>query len=164
MHACYGDAAKKILRLYPGKSGEKLTAAISRFVTDAWFVHPSRQLLDGMAQVSSPAYQYQFSRSHPTKPDLGAPHAIDVRYVFNTLDESFDSDADNTLANHVTDYWVQFAKAGNPNTENLPPWPEYKLKQAAYLDFDLDIKVGNHLNQQAFEQLEAANLKLSGVE
>ena len=39
--------AKKVLAVYPGETKQELKAAGSEFVTDAWFVQPARQLLDG---------------------------------------------------------------------------------------------------------------------
>jgi para-nitrobenzyl esterase len=35
-------------------------------------------------------------------------------------------------------YWVNFAKTGNPNGENLPYWPEFTLKKEMILDVQPD--------------------------
>jgi para-nitrobenzyl esterase len=109
-----------------------------------------------MTQLPSPAYQYQFSRGNPEAPALGAAHAIELRYVFNTLEnkeEDFDS---QTLADTVTDYWVQFAKTGNPNKKGLPQWPAFTSKNKAYIDLDVEITTGVDLKKDACDAIDAA--------
>lgn len=152
----YGKEGAVVLKQYPGESKQELKNAGSGFVTDSWFVQPARQLLNGMTQLSSPAYQYQFSRGNPEAPALGAAHAIELRYVFNTLEnkeEDFDS---QTLADTVTDYWVQFAKTGNPNKKGLPQWPAFTSKNKAYIDLDVEITTGVDLKKDACDAIDAA--------
>lgn len=161
LHAFYGAGAKTILNHYPGKRGKALQQAVGRFVTDAWFVHPARQLLDGMTRIPSPAFQYRFSRDHPAGPDSGSPHGAEVRYVFNTLEADLSSDPDKALAGRVADYWVHFAKSGNPNGEGLPVWPPYTKENPKYLDLNLDITAGVRLKQQAYDLLDSAGPEIS---
>lgn len=156
----YGSDAKQVLALYPGETKQELKAAGSEYVTDAWFVQPARQLLDGMAQFSSPVFQYQFSRGYPNNPKLGAPHAVELRYVFNTLKNSEEHPESQLLADQVTDYWVQFAKTGDPNREGLPEWPLYTTKNKAYLDLDIEVTSGVDLKKEASDALDRATEKL----
>ena len=156
LESFYGPQAKQVLSLYPGTTKQELRAAGSEFVTDAWFVQPARQLLDGMAQLSSPVFQYQFSRGYPDRPQLGAPHAIELRYVFNTLKDPKEKPESQALADQVTDYWVQFAEAGDPNREGLPEWPLYTAENRAYLDLDVAITTGKDLKAEACDVLDEA--------
>ena len=160
----YGPNAKKVLKIYPGETKQELKAAGSEFVTDAWFVQPARQLLDGMTQLSSSVFQYQFSRGYPNNPKLGAPHAIELRYVFNTLKNPDENPESQVLADQVTDYWIQFAKTGDPNRDGLPEWPSYSMKNRAYLDLDVQVTTGVDLKKEASDALDQATKALYSVQ
>ena len=147
-----------MLALYPAETKQELKAAGSEFVTDAWYVQPARKLLDGMAPLSSPVYQYQFSRGYPNNPKLGAPHAIELRYVFNTIKEPESNPDSQRLSDQVTDYWAQFSKTGNPNLKGLPNWPEYTAKEKIYLDLDVEITTGADLKKEASDVLDKATV------
>ena len=134
------------------------------FVTDSWFVQPARKLLNGMTQLSSPVFQYQFSRENREFPRLGASHAIDLRYVFNTLEDKEKRPEDQALANSVTDNWVQFARTGDPNKKGLPQWPNYTDKHRAYLDINHEISTGVDLKQEACDVLDAATTNFYSLE
>jgi para-nitrobenzyl esterase len=133
-----------------------LKAAGSVYVTDSWFVQPARQLLNGMTQLSSTVFQYQFSRGYANNPGLGAPHAVELRYVFNTLKNPEERPGEKKLSDTVTDYWVQFASSGNPNKKGLPDWPRYTKKNRAYLDLNDEITTGLDLKKEACDVLDAA--------
>ena len=76
-----------------------------------------------MANTSANSFMYVFTRNI-RDPNERAPHAMELRYVFNTLPESA-SQVDKDVADVISDYWVQFATTGNPNREGLPYWPAY---------------------------------------
>ncbi|MEN9021329.1 MAG: carboxylesterase/lipase family protein [Verrucomicrobiales bacterium] len=153
----YGDNADKVAALYPGDTPKALQIAGARFVTDSWFVQPARQLLEGMSKISSTAYQYQFSRPSHKYPKLGSPHAIELTYVFNTLSNSDQRPADQKFANQITDYWVQFARTGNPNHKDAPQWPVYDLEQRHYLNLGEDYEVRTRLKERECDVIDAAS-------
>ena len=58
--------------------------------------------------------------------ELGAYHGTEIPYVFDMHDDWLPSeDVDHDLTAAVMDYWVQFARVGNPNLPNHPQWPVY---------------------------------------
>ena len=136
----YGEDAGKVAALYPGESKREVQAAASRFVTDAWFVQPARKMLQGMKGVSAPAFQYHFTRASRRYPALGSPHAIELRYVFNTLNPGTAEKEDLELAGKMMKYWIQFSKTGDPNVEGLPAWPEYDGKKPSFLELGAEIR------------------------
>ncbi|MDA0349067.1 MAG: carboxylesterase family protein [Verrucomicrobia bacterium] len=152
----YGKAGVKILKQYPGETKQEIKDAGSTFITDSWFVQPAREMLNGMTKLSSPAYQYQFSKGNSMNPEIGAPHAIELRYVFNTLENKEEDPDGQTLADAVTDYWVQFATTGNPNKKGLPEWPAYTSKNKAYIDLNTEITIGVDLKKEACDTIDAA--------
>lgn len=153
----YGDAAEELARSFPGAEGNKLRWAGSRFVTDAWFVHPSRRLLQGMANVSSPAYQYEFTRASRQFPKLGAMHAGELAYVFNNIKETDDRPNDKALADRMTDYWVRFARTGDPNGDGAPRWPKYTTESREYIKLGHEITVDSGLRDEACDALDKAS-------
>ena len=59
-------------------------------------------------------------------------HAVFIGYLFGTYNMSEESaaffgegEAADTLAGHVMDTWINFARTGNPQTEALADWVPY---------------------------------------
>ncbi len=152
----FGQASDSVMALYPGESPAEVSQAGIQFITDFWFTHPSRQMLNGMLTSSSRIYQYEFAKVSSRNPSLGALHAIDLRYVFNTLDNAEEFPENQKLADRVMKYWVRFACFGNPNGMGLPRWPEYKAGNKSYIILDDSISVGTELRKEALDTLDEA--------
>ena len=73
-----------------------------------------------------PAYFYFFDRKLPGD-GAGAFHSCELWYEFETLGRCWRpwEDCDRELARVMSNYWANFAKAGNPNGEGLPHWEPY---------------------------------------
>ncbi|NCF94082.1 MAG: carboxylesterase family protein [Verrucomicrobiaceae bacterium] len=78
-------------------------------------------------------------------------------YVFNTLSNSDQRPADQKFANQITDYWVQFARTGNPNHKDAPQWPVYDLEQRHYLNLGEDYEVRTRLKERECDVIDAAS-------
>lgn len=86
----------------------------------------------------SPTYLYYMKRKTPWPeyPDYGAFHSSEIPYVFHNLhliDRPWEA-LDYTLADAMSDYWVNFIKTGNPNGKGLLEWP---ATGEAIMQFDL---------------------------
>jgi para-nitrobenzyl esterase len=118
--ATLGDMA---LAQYPASAYPTPRAAYVRLTTDARFVCPSREIAaiaDG--GQSEPVFRYFFSyRATP----LGAPHGIEIPFVFGTFDAIpyTPSAADLALSSAIQAYWTRFARNGDP--AGAPSWPAY---------------------------------------
>ena len=151
----YGDRAGEVAKLYPSSNADELKVQQDRFMTDTWFLRGTRRMLLGMDKVSSPAFQYFFTRVNPENPAWGAHHAAELGYVFNTLrGENYD-ETDDRLAALMIDYWVQFARTGDPNGGGRPAWPEFDGDKQAYLELGDEVKTGAALEREINDRLEA---------
>jgi carboxylesterase type B len=62
-----------------------------------------------------------------------------------TLDQEADlarvTGADRDVSRLMTDYWVRFAKTGDPNGEGLPEWPAWDPEGARVLEIGDEVLV-----------------------
>ncbi|MDG2221177.1 MAG: carboxylesterase family protein [Rubripirellula sp.] len=150
----YGDHGNRLAKMYRGETPSAIKTAGCRYITNAWFVQPSRQLLRGMSKVSSPAFQYQFAVANRKNPALGSPHAIELKYVFGTLADDA-SARDKSVSNRMIRYWSQFAKTGDPNAEGLPAWPAFGGTES-FLRIAETCESDRALAKEACDALDAA--------
>ncbi len=153
MQAGYGEHAEAILKLYPATDQMSLVRAKNQLITDTWFAQGTRNMLAGMANVSSPAWHYHFSR-RSSNPMMGSHHALEIGYAFNNL--GADAKApDKTLAAAMTRYWVQFARSGDPNVDGLPAWPAFDPATDRHLELGIEIRAGTGYRKDAVDALNA---------
>jgi para-nitrobenzyl esterase len=131
-YAAYGALADQAVTLYSGahaadpSDGDVRTA----FDTDILFRCGASLTAQWHAR-KAPTWRYEFS--HGYEP-LGAVHIWDMLYVFGWLQPPADQPRDARLVDRVQQYWVAFARSGNPNAPGLPTW--HKIgPDGAYLDF-----------------------------
>ncbi len=90
--------------------------------------------------AGKPVYAYQFARPLPdTDPAThalkGAFHSSELWYTFKSLDRSDRpfTEADWTLAEHMSNCWTNFVKTGNPGEG----WKAYTRENPDYMIFQL---------------------------
>ena len=98
------------------------------------------------AQGQAPVYMYLFAwRSPALGGKLGAPHTVEIPFVFDNTDIPKVMTAGGldvkALAARTSEAWIQFARSGNPNHEGLPNWPAYTTGERATMVFDNACKV-----------------------
>ncbi|MCY3567109.1 MAG: carboxylesterase family protein, partial [Chloroflexi bacterium] len=69
---------------------------------------------------------------------------IDIPFVWGTGDQMRDFIGDDPqtdqLSGFVMDSWISFARHGNPSTQALPGWPEYRSDQRYTMVLGPDVK------------------------
>lgn len=127
----YGASAEKVLQYYPATNDSIAAISQDNLNRDAFFgvqgfAWANAQLQKGKSNV----YVYNFNRKLPAytaASNFGAFHTGEVPYVFNNLKTVHRpwQDIDMQLADQMSNYWVNFAKTGNPNGSKLTQWPTY---------------------------------------
>jgi para-nitrobenzyl esterase len=84
-------------------------------------------------------YQFAWRAATPGKPQ-GAVHALELPFVFGTLDRSEvgaiagRTAAARALSGKMQDAWLAFARSGRPVSPGLPEWPPYAPPRRATLE------------------------------
>lgn len=84
-----------------------------------------------------PSYVYYFSRRLPGD-NSGAFHSSELWYMFGTLDRCWRpfTDYDKKLSQTMLDYWCNFIKTGNPNSDKLQHWHQWTKDNPYVIIFD----------------------------
>lgn len=116
---------------YPQATPGELLANVQ---TDWWVRIPALRLAEAHAAAASGTYMYEFAWPSP---GLGAVHAVEVPFVFDTLGpdvplfgDLLGEHAPQSLADLMHAAWVSFATTGDPG------WPKYDLDRRATMRFD----------------------------
>ena len=143
----YGDMANEFDAVYPVKSEADIADAMLGAARDTTFTWHMREWARLNTAAGAKSYVYQFTHTDPipTK-GLGAYHTAEIEYVFNNLWRDWPyTDIDRSVADTMSNYWVNFAATGDPNGSGLTKWPAYDMKAEAYMDLGDTPTVRNHL-------------------
>jgi para-nitrobenzyl esterase len=134
--ALLGDAFPDLLAGYIAMTGKPPADAAVDLAADAGFVLPSYALADRHAALQPLTFAYSFGQ---VPVDLrataaGTDHGGEIEYVFGTRPVEHRWDAgDAAVSKLMGDYWVRFARTGNPNGPGAPHWPAVTTGPTAYL-------------------------------
>jgi para-nitrobenzyl esterase len=113
-----------------------------KFLSDLIFREPARFLAATHARHGHASFLYRFDVLSTSMRGMlqGAPHASELAYIFGTLDKQrWKADAADTARSaEIAGYWVEFAKAGDPNGAGNRAWPAYSAGNDTILDFTND--------------------------
>ena len=155
-----GDATDRVVatyrRLYPdAKPAERLISTLtdSNFRIRSWILAERKA-----AQSGAPVWLYSFDWETPVfGGKLKAYHALDVPFVFDTIDVVGATDRGpvaHDLARRMSATWAAFARSGKPDNPSIPHWPSYTASDRATLILDHDCRVANDYGAESAEPLE----------
>ena len=138
----FGAFSDEALQFFPGNTPEEAAYSNGDFFRDLGFAWPSfawacLQNKTGKNPVYA-AYLDQPSSLTLTGGEKrrGVSHADDILYLYNAyLREPGKYPAEAALTEIIQQYWVNFAKTGNPNGKGLPYWPAFDKDRPTTMQF-----------------------------
>ena len=143
--AAYGVRPEAVLPHYRasrfgGAPGDVLAAVM----TDWWVRVPALRLADAHAPAPGGTYMYEFAWPSPIMGGrLGSCHALEIPFVFDTLDlrhgqmmgGALGENPPQELADTMHRAWIDFATKGEPG------WRRYDLERRSVMRFDVPSSV-----------------------
>jgi para-nitrobenzyl esterase len=176
-HKTLGPLADDFLGVYEANDDAQAARASAAAVRDSRIGWGGLQWAKAQARHGhSKVFYYYFAHHPPAPPEeryvenlgknLGAYHGAELAYVFGNFvpHEWTWTEADRDLARTVSQYWVNFAKSGDPNGPGLPAWPTFDPKSNSVLYIDKTIAPGPVPNQKYYAFWDRFAAKWKGQE
>jgi len=160
----YKDFAKDFFRVYPATCDDDVWSSYMASTRDDWFTWQMRTWARLTATADAKAYMYYFTRVPPIAENevYGAYHGAEHIYIVGNFNvASFTpEDTDRELSKKMMEYWVNFARSGDPNGKGLPEWPVYEKATEYYMELGDTVQVGTHLLQKECDFFDRYNAHL----
>ena len=138
----FGDFADEALKVYPCRTDEEAWHANGDTFRDLGFAWPSYAWVNLQSKTGkSPAYAAYLAQpstmsfsQNPLR--RGVAHADDIMYLNGQfLMQADQYPAEAAVSEMIQQYWVNFAKKGNPNGAGLPYWPSFDETKPTTMQF-----------------------------
>lgn len=140
----FGSMKADAKKVYNPDGTDSLPKMLTMVNTDKVWAEPARFTARAFVAKGAPAYVYLFSYVAPSMQQwmrYGAAHASEIPYVFDDLRErngATIAPGDKAVARMMNNYWINFAKTGNPNGDGLAKWPVYDPQKNELLEIQSD--------------------------
>jgi len=119
--------------------------------TDALFRLPLTHFMELQYKHQKNLYLYNFDmKTQEYGGALGSPHALEIRYVFDMLEEKPSgiyparSPETDAASYAIMDAWTGFARSGNPDHKNLPAWHKFTPGAREHMVFGKEIRLAQN--------------------
>ncbi len=135
----------RLAKQYCRKARHLTYSRLTEFENDIIFRVPAQKQLLLHAKGGGKTYHYFWTFPSDNK-KKGACHAVELSSVFNNLQETIftGGNVNASLAGEIQQMWVNFAKCGDPSTENNT-WPPYTEEAKDTLMIGETVFVKNNL-------------------
>jgi len=129
LQASFGPAAAKFAGFYPAATEAERAESNRQVRRD----RGAGALLAWAGQrrdVPTYAYMWTHVEPGPQAEHWRAFHSSEIPYVFQTFWASPErpfTAVDQALSQHISGYWLNFVRTGDPNGAGLPPWPKFDV-------------------------------------
>jgi para-nitrobenzyl esterase len=148
----FGPILPVVSKEFPVPLSQEL---FNKLLTIHVFTAPALKLAELQTKQGAQVWMYRFDWETPIFDGaLQATHALEIPFVWNTLDTPNTANFTGTspdrqrVANQMHQAWINFARNGDPNTANLPEWPEYDLNNRSTMIFKKSSAVENDPNHE----------------
>ncbi len=152
-----GDQAAEMVKLVPADSPQRDQHFVVDVMGDAkgaaniafsaiWFSYSHYLWNNYLIDQGVPAYEYYFTKTNNI---LSNYHSGELPYAYGNLwrHPGLYSEEDYKLSEIMQQYWVNFARTGNPNGDGLPEWQPRTDTQNQLLQLDSEIKMIDDPNE-----------------
>lgn len=141
-----GERTIEVFTTYAmARPGEDMREIGFDMFTDYTFRIPAIRLAEQQVSQGASVWMYRFDWPSPNQ-RFGACHGLEMAFIWNAFQTSpfralLGENPPQSLATGMQRAWIAFARSGNPNTPELPPWPEYTHEQRATLILNQESRV-----------------------
>lgn len=162
----FGKQAGEVFAAYPAHTDRQVRRVFETMDTDDQFGFGARLLAQDTARIGQRAFLYCFTYVGTGEfAALGAFHSEESMFISKKYWRSWVAQpGENKLSDTMIDYWVQFARTGNPNTDALPEWPFFQPGANVCQELGRNvgpISVPRAGRMQVFQRILAARLQQS---
>jgi para-nitrobenzyl esterase len=165
----YGEHAETVASMYPAASDSDVTQAATELASDRFHGFSTWKwvTLHGLTS-KKPTFYYYYAHPRPTPraaeanssaEPKGAVHSAEIEYAMGNLEsnEVFAwTEDDYKVSKAMQDYFANFIKTGNPNSEGLPTWSPYNGDATSpRLTIDVNTRLGPDTRRVRYQLLDA---------
>nr|WP_050421207.1 carboxylesterase family protein [Bradyrhizobium tropiciagri] len=150
-----GLGARKVFRETSPLTRAGAREGMRNLLADFFFVERAYQMAAQLRALGRRCYVYHFRRVAPKNraADRRANHTYEIPYVFGLPQGDGGYDAtDAALSQSMQDYWINFARAGDPNGGAALHWPSFD-EHTSVMHFGERPNVGPYPRSTVFDLL-----------
>ncbi len=127
--------------------------ALNTCYSAIWFSYSHYVWNNYLVEQGIPTYEYYFTKTNNM---LSNYHAGEIPYAYGNLwrHPGLYDEEDYALSEIMQQYWVNFAKTGNPNGEGLPNWEARSESSDQLLQLDTEIKMIDDPNEELYTVID----------
>jgi para-nitrobenzyl esterase len=142
----YPEHAEQVFALYPASNKEQIKDAAQALASDRFMGYSTWNWVNWVTPGKhSDTFYYLFNKIRPASIGSetldsgarGALHSVEIEYALGNLDVNKVyrwQREDYQVSKLMQDYFANFIKYGNPNSQGLPKWPKFSDEKQLIID------------------------------